>query len=89
MRPIPESLYRQMAALLAERLGAESYFNGTLCVETPEATHRLTATLLVYRSAGRVVDVVPVWWEFVCIEEAGEVETDFEFSSLRGYLIEN
>ena len=88
MISIPDTLYARIASQLALRICATDYFNGRIEDQTEEAASTLTATLIVYRSAEGVIDIVPVWWEFSMHQPAGEVLTDFSWKEFKAYLME-
>lgn len=87
MRPVPPTLYAELAARLLDRIGEQNYFNGSVEVESQDAVYQLVTTLIIYRNSERIVDLVPVWWELRCMESHGEVDTDFGWDEVRKYLI--
>lgn len=94
MYSVSSELYGQVAAALAEAIGAGSYFSGSVEGSAGEVQWRLTASTIVYRrrvsfpegDADAIVDLVPVWWEFHTFTPGGEVLNDFSFAELRRCL---
>lgn len=94
MYTVSSALYRQTAAQLAEAIGSENYYSGSLVFSFDDAECRLTASIIVYRT--RIVqpdattdalsDLVPVWWEFHTVRNGEELLNDFDFAELRRYL---
>jgi len=95
MFQVTSSLYRELADRLADAIGAKNYFSGTVRCEAGAFGCRLTVTLIIYRaedalpegSVSRVVDLVPVWWEFHVDAIDGERNSDFSFRELKTYLV--
>lgn len=91
---VTPELYEETAVRLAEAIGSENYFSGTIAFAFEDAECRLTASVIVYRS--RVVqpdaisdvlsDLVPVWWEFHTFCQGDVMLNDFDFTELRRYL---
>ncbi|MBS4766257.1 hypothetical protein KG007_08550 [Alistipes sp. kh20] len=94
MYSVSSELYLEVAARLAEAVGGESYFSGSLVFPFGDMECRLTASVIVYRRRERlpegdrdaIADLVPVWWEFHTAGDCGEVLNDFSFAGLRAYL---
>lgn len=91
---VSPDLYRETAGRLAEAIGSESYFSGSLSFPFDGLDCRLTASVIVYRGrvsypegeTNAIRDLVPVWWEFHTVGEEGERLNDFSFSELRRWL---
>jgi len=87
-------LYREMAELLREAIGDETYFSGSVMHLWGDIECRLTVSLILYRQTVRmpegearpIVDAVPVWWEFHTSEGGEEFPNDFSFAELRPCL---
>lgn len=88
MTTITDAIYRRVAQELYEAIGEGEFFNGRVeYAAAEEGFHaELTATLIIYRTAGRIKEVVPVWWEFHLTEPKGEVMTDFSWSELVDFM---
>lgn len=88
MISIDETTYREVANLLYRALGDRHFFNGTVAHDTEEFASALTCTLILCREAGsgRLLSVLPVWWEFHLYQAVGEVLTDFSWSELDPHL---
>lgn len=86
--------YELLLGRLAEAVGERSYFNGTVRAEGAEVDFLLTCSCVVYRDTveapdgGRSEwsDVVPVWWNLRSVGEAGELDNDFSFNTMRDLL---
>ena len=91
---VSPDLYRETAGRLAEAIGSEGYFSGSLSFPFDGLDCRLTASVIVYRGrvsypeseTNAIRDLVPVWWEFHTVGEEGERLNDFSFSELRRWL---
>lgn len=91
---VSPDLYRETAGRLAEAIGSEGYFSGSLSFPFDGLDCRLTTSVIVYRGrvscpegeANAIRDLVPVWWEFHTVGEEGERLNDFSFSELRRWL---
>lgn len=91
---VSSDLYLETASRLAEAIGADSYFSGTILFEFEGIECRLTASVIVYRRTDRypegpcetIADLVPVWWEFHTCRGGVEELNDFSFSELRAHL---
>lgn len=88
---VSSELYLEAAARLAEAIGPENYFSGSLLFPFGDVECRLTASVIVYRRQERfpegvsdtIADLVPVWWEFHTCRDGVEQLNDFSFSELR------
>lgn len=94
MYSVTPELYEETAVRLAEAVGSENYFSGTIAFAFDDAECRLTASVIVYRNrivqpdatADVLSDLVPVWWEFHTSRHGDEMLNDFDFTELRRYL---
>ena len=92
---VSPDLYRETAGRLAEAIGSESYFSGSLSFPFDGLDCRLTASVIVYRRRevlpereyDRISDLVPVWWEFHTMIDGVERLNDFTFSEIRERLL--
>ncbi len=91
MISICETTYREVAASLASRLEGAQFFNGTVEYDTDEFYSSLTCTLILCRDAqtGRLLSVLPVWWEYHLHLCDGEALTDFCWTELDRLLTEH
>lgn len=91
---VSSALYRETAARLADAIDGGSYFSGSVRFDFDGMACCLLASVIVYRRREifpegefePIVDLVPVWWEFYTVGEAGEVINDFSFSELKAYI---
>lgn len=91
---VSSALYRETAARLADAIDGGSYFSGSVRFDFDGMSCCLRASVIVYRRRESlpegefrpIVDLVPVWWEFHTVGEAGEVLNDFSFSELKAYF---
>ncbi len=89
MIAIPDTHYAALAAALIEAIGSTNYFNGRIEVDHQDAHAQLVTTLIIYRdSAGRITDIVPVWWQYLHLLPSNEADTDFDWAILREYLLQ-
>lgn len=92
---VSPELYLETAARLGDAIGDGNYFSGAIEFLSGDLICRLTISVIVYRSrislpegvCRPVTDLVPVWWEFHTVGEAGEMLNDFDFSSLVRCLV--
>lgn len=84
---ISDTLYADLAAELLTRIGPANYFNGSVEINTPTTHYRLITTLLIYRDGPHIRDIVPVWWELRAQTATTEIDTDFDWSDFRTYLL--
>lgn len=98
MVAVTDSDYAVIAAKLLGSIGSADYYNGTVEHEFGEYNTVLRTTLIIYReplldpadasrSATRITDIVPVWWEFHLYGPGGELLTDFCWHTLRDFLL--
>lgn len=91
---VSSALYREAAARLADAIDGGSYFSGSVRFDFDGMSCCLRASVIVYRRRESlpegefrpIADLVPVWWEFHTVGEAGEVLNDFSFSELKAYF---
>lgn len=94
MYSVSSELYLEAAARLKDAVGGSNYFSGTLAFPFGDAACRLTGSVIVYRQVEslpegdreRIVDLVPVWWEFRTSIDGQEFLNDFSFGELRTCL---
>ena len=88
--------YLAVAERLLQAIDQSDFYSGSICYNAPEFDSTFTATLIVYRKhervvegiSDRIVDIVPVWWEFnTCRSDGTPVLNDFSFSELKPYLL--
>jgi hypothetical protein len=95
MIEITNEIYEEIASGLCAAIGTTAYYNGKIEIQNEEFCAILTLTAIIYRrteelpegEVSRLVDVVPVWWEFATIRRDGEVLNDFSFAELKPYLL--
>ena len=78
-------IYLKVAELLLETIGTCDFFSGGVSLVDGDVECRLTTTLVVARDDsdhGRIVELLPVWWEFTTIDGAEELCNDFSFSEM-------
>lgn len=91
--------YAALASEIKGQLLYPCYFSGV--VETKGASGeilRLTASLIIYRrrpdsrnqyeSHDTICDVSAVWWDFLCEDDEGVIEDDFDFAKFITFLVE-
>lgn len=90
MTTITDQIYEEIADLLLKRIEETDFFNGSIEYDTDEFYSSLVCTLIVCRSAddGRLLTLLPVWWEFHLNDPEGEQETDFDWNMLNAKLEE-
>ena len=73
MITINDRMYEKIADLLLRRI---------------EETSSLVCTLIVCRDQenGRILSVLPVWWDFCLFQAEGEQTTDFSWNELNRFL---
>lgn len=83
--------YTALAQEVCAKLISPSYFSGTATIASPtgEETLRLTASLIIYRrkpvhfdpqdEGDTIEHIVAVWWDFICEDDEGILEDDFDF----------
>ncbi len=115
MYRITSTIYENYAEQILERLTCNnSFFSGTLTVESEMAsdddegeplpiTHRLRATIIVYREPynplirereagydGNIRDLAAVWWEHdTSTANDNQIEDDFDFELLKEVIMRN
>lgn len=94
MYSVSSELYHEVAARLRDAIGHRDYFSGSVVFAFGGVECRLALTAIVYREqvslpegpADEIADLVPVWWEFHTLDDAGERLNDFSFEALRWHL---
>lgn len=88
MITITENIYNDVAQLLMQHIGDEHIFNGTVEYDAEEFYSALTCTLIICRDSndGRILSILPVWWEFRLNMEAGDELNDFSWQELNAHL---
>ncbi len=96
---VSEEEYAALAAEIKGKLMTPCYFTGVVeSVGVDGKILRLTASLILYRRRvndlqqydvhDTIYDVSAVWWDFMCEDEEGVVQDDFDFERFTKYLIE-
>jgi hypothetical protein len=78
-------IYLKVAELLLETIGTSDFFSGGVSLTDGDVECRLTTTLIVVRDEsdhGRIVELLPVWWEFTTMHGAEELCNDFSFNEM-------
>ena len=88
MITINDRMYEKIADLLVRRIEEPHFFNGTIEYDTDEFYSSLVCTLIVCRDQenGRILSVLPVWWDFSLFQAEGEQTTDFSWNELNRFL---
>lgn len=94
MVTINEEIYMNVAQRLLCAIGETNFFNSTVEFDNEEIYTTLRCTLIVYRETiedptetfSRIIDIVPVWWEFATVQQCGTVGNDFSWRELKEYL---
>ena len=88
MITINDRMYEKIADLLLRRIEETHFFNGTIEYDTDEFYSSLVCTLIVCRDQenGRILSVLPVWWDFCLFQAEGEQTTDFSWNELNRFL---
>ncbi len=88
---ISDEEYFELARRVCGQLSSPCYFSGTVEMEgtSADAVLRLTASLIIYRRKAEpftpndegdtIEHISAVWWDFICEDERGIVEDDFDF----------
>ena len=90
---LPE-LYQKVLAEILDSVGNRGYYSGRLELEHEGVTCVMSLSAVIYRSeerypeglVQRIVDMVPVWWEFHTFLDGDELLNNFSFNFLRQYL---
>lgn len=96
---LSEEEYYLFASEIKARLMSPCYFNGVIEIDGREGEAlRLTASLILYRRRpsnrnnyerfDTICGVSAVWWDFICEDERGIIQDDFDFEQLTKHLIE-
>ena len=92
--------YANIAKEVSSNLISPHYFSGTATVvsATGDETLRLTASLIIHRRQPKYFDpqdegdtirhIVAVWWDFVCEDEEGLLQDDFDFERFEEAMCE-
>lgn len=96
MIEITDKTYDRIAQRLADAIGTDDYYSGTVCWECPEFYSELRSTLIVYHSTqsapdgtfDSIRDIVPVWWTFSTTLPEGEALNDFDFTEIKRRITE-
>ena len=88
MITINDRMYEKIADWLLRRIEETHFFNGTIKYDTDEFYSSLVCTLIVCRDQenGRILSVLPVWWDFCLFQAEGEQTTDFSWNELNRFL---
>lgn len=94
MFTLSSQLYDEIAARLREAVGRLNYFSGSIAFPFEGGDCKFTASLVIVRRSEelpegethRIVDMVPVWWEFSTVCDGAEVDNDFSFGELKEFL---
>ena len=81
-------MYEKISDLLLRRIEETHFFNGTIEYDTDEVYSSLVSTLIVSRDQenGRILSVLPGWWDFSLFQAEGEQTTDFSWNELNRFL---
>lgn len=91
---VSSHLYEEALREIKEAIGGENYFSGTIRFRFAEMDCWLRVSVIVYRQKEvfpegvdhKIVDLVPVWWEFHTENQGVEILNDFSWEELRTYL---
>ena len=90
MITINDRMYEKIADLLLRRIEETHFFNGTIEYDTDEnSTRRWSAhadASAADQENGRILSVLPVWWDFCLFQAEGEQTTDFSWNELNRFL---
>lgn len=95
MYNISPQIYEKAAKKLCDQVGSGSYFSGTINFTHEEVECRMTLSLIIYHkrvempegTLESIEDLVPVWWEFHTEIGGEEFLNDFDFATLKEYII--
>ena len=88
---ISDEEYFELARRVCGQLSSPCYFSGVVEIEgtSAEIVLRLTASLIIYRRKAEpfrtydegdtIEHISAVWWDFLCEDEEGILEDDFDF----------
>lgn len=77
--------YDALARKLFDQIGDKAFWSGQIVFAHGDFLSTLTATLIVYRKEGEIVDLVPVWWDITthsADQNEEELLCDFSLSEL-------
>lgn len=95
MYSLQPTIYRDLAAAIAQSLSNIYYFSGSVALIDGDAECRLTASLIIYRhradifsdETDYITNVVPVWWDCRTEVDGEAVENDFDFAMFRDAMM--
>ena len=87
-------IYGKVAEMIIDRMGHSDFMSESIEFETEGVEYKMLFSAVVFRERiympvgeyDRLVDLVPVWWEFHTYAEEGEVLNDFCFNDLKQYF---
>lgn len=87
MKYISNEEYARILSLLIKSIERHTYWSGSIHDDLGTGVeYRLSASLIVYRDANKIINLTPVAWEFHWYQYGREVNTDFCFSGLNNIL---
>lgn len=97
MHQITPEHYRILSEKLLETIAEADFYNGSITLDNGPFEAILRATLIIKRvpahdptdrsqSVRKIVDIVPVWWEYHLCDITGERLSDFDWREFKKYL---
>lgn len=97
MLHITDTHYRALAEKLLDAISNADFYNGTVYAEHDEYSVSFRATLIIKRTpmldpsdhtgnAKKIVDIIPIWWEYHLCDAVGERLTDFDWHEMNNFL---
>lgn len=89
MITLNETSYKNIAAMLLEKIEGTSLFNGTIEYDTDEFYSTLTCTLIICRDSDqdKILSILPIWWEYALYMSDGEHLNDFSWLEFNEFLV--
>ncbi len=96
MYKISPNLYTRLAEHIYEEITSPTFYSGVIEMDDDEVAIRFVSTLIPYFNKEEyngstrytLRDIVPVWWEIHTTTNEGEVNNDFDFSTLLNFIVQ-
>jgi hypothetical protein len=87
MIEVNKNWYENILAVLSNEIGKGSYFSGTINGSRDGIDWVLRTSVIIYHDDfNNIIEIVPVWWEFITGIHGKELDNNFSFSELNKLL---
>lgn len=87
MIEVNNNWYMNILTVLSKEIGNGSYYSGAITGSRDGIDWALQTSVIIYRDDFQnVIEMIPVWWNFITGVHGKELNNDFSFSKLNKLL---